>query len=171
MHVDGFGICQFHQIGVADPVLVGIEDGLCLGMVILSHGWLEDRCCAPGLGIDDMGVLHGFSHVVADSEGAVGAFGIVAASCQDLVIELHAFRVSQNNFHTHHAGGDDSTLGNGAGLVHARRVGPTHDELGSFECSHLLFDREDVGQSLEGMVLVALHVQDGDVSPVSEVLD
>ena len=171
VQVDGLRVGQFHEVGIADPVPVALKDFLGFLRAVLAHGGLEHGHGGPGLGIDDVRPLHRLAHVVADGEGAAIAPGIVPAGLQHFGVEFHALGMGEHHVHTHHRGGDDGALGHGPGLVDARGIGPTHHELDPSEAAELFPDGKDVGQGLEGVVLVVFHIQDGDVGPVGKVAD
>ena len=126
---------------------------------------------APGLGVEDVGAFGGSHKVICHLEGGAVHLGVFLTGGDDLGVEFHLRRAGQHRVATHHAGGDDRALGHRARLVDTGGVGPGHDELDALEAAELFLDRQDVGQGLEGVVLVTFHVEDGDVGPVGEVAD
>ena len=138
---------------LVDAVLVA---GL-IELRALLHG-LERR---PGLGIDDVGVLEGFLHVVALLEAAAGGRRVLLGDLLDLGHDLVAFGVSEGDIHAEAGEEADNALRDGEGLAVARGIGPCHGDLLALEVLHaaeVVDDVEHIGHALRRVVDVALEV-------------
>ena len=147
--------------------LDALEIALPIELGALLHG-LEG---GPGLGVDDVGVLEGFLHVVGDGELGAGLFAVLLRHLHHVVHDLIALGIGQGHVHAEPGEQARHALGHGQGLAVGGAVGPGHGHLLALQ----VLDRfveivaaaqgvdavEHVRHALGGMVDVALEVDQG----------
>ena len=167
MHVVGI-VGELHLLFRRDPMLVRLEDRLCLLRVHqpIAVGWLH----GPRLRVDDIRALERLVHVVDDLEGATVLLGQVLGRVEHIRVEVEPLGVGERHVHSHHRCGDDRALRNSQRLLHRAGISPAHDELLALQVvSQLLLHRHHVGQRLTWMIHVVFHVDHGDPRPLGEL--
>ena len=118
---------------------------------------------APRLGIDDVGVLEGLLHPVgiADHLEARAEFpGLLLRLVHDLRHQLELRRMRQHHVHAKTRHLQNQRLRHRHRLLVRSSISPRHDHLLAAQITALLFDdRHQVGQALERVIDVALHVE------------
>ena len=99
---------------------VGIAFSVQVGS--LFHGCKR----SPALWIYDIGILECVSHVMGYAEGTAGLLSVLSCNFLNLRHDLIAFRMSQDNFHTHTGHQSYNALRNGERFAVGRRVSPCH---------------------------------------------
>ena len=102
---------------------LGIAFCVQVGSLFHSCKW------SPALWIYDVGILERVSHVMGYTEGTAGLFSVLSGNFLNLRHDFVAFRMSQNNFHTHTCHQANNALRNGERLAVGRRVSPCHSQL------------------------------------------
>ena len=104
-------------------------------------------------------ILECVSHVVRYAEGTAGLLSVLSCNFLNLRHYLVAFRMSQNNFHSHTGHQTDYTLRNRQRLSVGRRVSPGHSQLFALQVLHtaeLMDDVQHISHTLSRMVNITL---------------
>ena len=134
-------------------------DSFAVALAVQVGSLLHSGEGSPALRVNDVGVLEGVGHVVGYAEGTAGLLGVMSCNLLNLRHDLVAFRMSQDNLHTHSGHQADNALGNGEGFAVGGRVSPGHSQLFALQVLHaaeLVDDVQHIGHTLGGMVDVAL---------------
>ena len=157
VHVDGIFFGQLHAALVGDPAGILLDD---LGALFFIRG-VNHR--APGFGVNDVGVLEAGIHVIHNLEAGAELARLFARLVHDLGHQLEFGRVSQDHIQAEAGHLEDQALRHRHGFLIGGGVSPRNDHLFAAQVAALLLPNgEQVGQALEGMVDVALHVEHGD---------
>jgi len=176
VHVESIAVLgELHELGSALPVdeLLAVLDSLLVELLesILGSSagteeldtLLHDGDASPALRVDDIGILEGLSHVVADGELATRSSRVLLGDLDDLGEKIVALRVSKGDVHTVAGHESDDGLRDGEGLAIRGAVGPAHDELLALEVLNTTKVVDEVAKisgGLSGVVLIALKVDD-----------
>ncbi len=153
MHVDGVLVGHLHPALVGDPIRVLLRDpGRLLEIVGGEHA-------APALGIDHVGALHARIEVLEDLEAAVRFLGVLLGLGDDLGHELELGRPGQADVGAVAGQQQDQALRHAERLLVAGGVRIAHVDGQAFGVALVLDDRLQIGQRLERVVPVALHVE------------
>ena len=146
---------QLHAPLVADPALVLLRQLERLLRLV------EQLLDAPRLRVDDVGAAAGLVHVVGDLERRAVRLRLLLREGHRLLHQLPLGRMGQDDVEAEARHQRDEALRHRHRLRVARRVRPRDGDLAALEVpAELLADRHQVGQRLERVVDVALHVED-----------
>jgi hypothetical protein len=162
-----------HHGFVAVPVLVagvffqalllqGLQSGLVRGTQQLGAA-PGDPHRRPRLGVDDLGALKSFGHIMRNTEGAAARRGLLSGQVDHLGQQLVALGVGQRHVHPEARQEADQALRHGERLAVARRVSPGDDELPAaqpVEPAEAALEVQQVGQRLGRVIDIALKVDD-----------
>ena len=116
---------------------------------------------SPALGVDHVGVLEGFLHIVGDLELAACLFGVLPGNFHYLVHYFIALGVCEGNIHAKTGEEADSALRYGEGLAVAGGICPGHSQLLALQvldAAQFVDNMETVRQYLSGVIYIALEV-------------
>src|SRR5713226_1446984 len=156
VHVDSVFSGERHAAFVADPAFI-LADG-----VYHPGGVFDGYQRPPTFGIDDIGIIEGFVHVVDDFETASSLPGIVGGILQDLRHQLKLRWMGKCDIRAKLGEEFDDRLRQRKRFSVGFGIGPGHNYFFALQIAFLLDTGHQVGHGLAGVVDVALHVDDGD---------
>ena len=147
VHEDGVRLRVGHQRFVD---LVGLEDGGALG------GFVLEAHAGADVGVDGVGAGDGLDGVVDEGDAAAGGLGDLDGLVDDVELGREAFGRGDGAVRAELRGGEHERV---ADVVAVADVG----EVKALDGAEALFEGEEVGDGLAGMLEVGERVDDGNV--------
>jgi len=155
VHEDGVGLRLGHEAFVD---LVGLEDGGALGGLVLeAHGGAD--VCVDGVGSGD-----GFDGIVREGDAAAGGLGDLHGFVDDVELGCEALRRGYGAVGAELCGGEHEGV---ADVVAVADVGEAEAGCGA----EALFEGEEVGDGLAGVLEIGEGVDDGDLGAGGDLGD
>ena len=155
VHVNRVRLGEFHPAFVRNPRRILADDFRAFFFVRRVHHR------APGFGVDNVGVFERGVHIVHHLKARAEFFRLLARLLHNLRHQFELRRMCEDDIHAETRHLQNERLRDRHRLLVRRGIRPRYNHFLAAQIAPLLFDdRHQVGEALERMVDVALHIED-----------